>query len=192
MPDTNKEFNKDTFYEKLELKDRPDEILIDQFCQCCWVQCPFCKATCTQTENHDGDHCVVLHRITGINGHYYDGTKNLCTDFCADAVASNNCFKSSDKWISYKEYRTAGDVYAKWNIMCNFSQPYWKWFVRKFQKHLEEYYEKSFEGYGRIPSFWKSYTKNDAIESLFGRLPYRNPFLYQIRRTLRKGLIIKD
>ncbi len=48
MPDTNKEFNTDTFYEKLDLEDRPDEILIDQFSQCCWVQCPFCKATCTQ------------------------------------------------------------------------------------------------------------------------------------------------
>ncbi|KTF95371.1 hypothetical protein cypCar_00019184 [Cyprinus carpio] len=37
----------------------PDEILIEHFCQCCWVQCPFCKAICTNTmEDHLGDHIV--------------------------------------------------------------------------------------------------------------------------------------
>ncbi len=161
MPDTSKECNTDTFYDKLDLKDRPDEILIDQFCQCCWVQCPFCKATCTQTENHDGDHCVLSHRITGISGHYYDGTKNLCRILCW--AASKKCFKTSnniriarevcdDRVLLVSEYAT----YPK--------RIYWKWFVCKFQKDLEEYYDKSFKG--RIPSNWQLHTKNDAINSL--------------------------
>lgn len=41
---------------------------------------------------------------------------------------------------------------------------------------------------GRIPSFWRSYTKNDAIESLFERLHYRNCLLYELRWTLRKTI----
>ncbi|XP_042601543.1 interferon-induced very large GTPase 1-like [Cyprinus carpio] len=158
MPDTSKEFNTDAFYKKLDLKDRPDEILIDQFCQCCWVQCPFCKATCTQTENHDGDHCVLSHRITGISGHCYEGTKNLCRILCW--AASKKCKKNiriarevcDDRFLIVPEYAT----YPK--------RIYWKWFVCKFQKDLEEYYDKSFKG--RIPSNWRLHTKNDAINSL--------------------------
>ncbi|KAL0198758.1 hypothetical protein M9458_007298 [Cirrhinus mrigala] len=56
-------FNRETFDEKLDFKFRPDQILIDHFCQRCWVQCPFCGAICTNTvENHDEDHSVPLHR----------------------------------------------------------------------------------------------------------------------------------
>ncbi|XP_052441147.1 interferon-induced very large GTPase 1-like [Carassius gibelio] len=161
MPDTSKEFNTHTFYGKLDLKDRPDEFLIDQFSQCCWVQCPFCKATCTQIENHDGDHCVLSHRITGVSGHCYDGTNNLCRILCW--TASRNRFKTSnniriarevcdDRFLSVSEYPT----YPK--------RIYWKWFVCKFQKDLEEYYDKSFKG--RIPSNWRLHTKKDAINSL--------------------------
>ncbi|KAI2667036.1 Interferon-induced very large GTPase 1 [Labeo rohita] len=52
-----------TFDKKLDLTFRPDELLTDHFCQCCWVQCPFCKAICTNTiENHNGDHSVPFHR----------------------------------------------------------------------------------------------------------------------------------
>ncbi|KAL0199434.1 hypothetical protein M9458_007974, partial [Cirrhinus mrigala] len=56
-------FNKKTFSVIMNYKFRPDELLIDHFCQCCWVQCPFCKAVCTNTiENHHGDHSVPFHR----------------------------------------------------------------------------------------------------------------------------------
>ncbi|KAL0198940.1 hypothetical protein M9458_007480, partial [Cirrhinus mrigala] len=69
MVDISRRFNTETFPSKLNSKFRPDELLIDHFCQCCWVQCPFCKATCTNTiENHDGDHSVPFHRVNGING----------------------------------------------------------------------------------------------------------------------------
>ncbi|KAL0198777.1 hypothetical protein M9458_007317, partial [Cirrhinus mrigala] len=63
MTEISKRFNTKTFDEKLDVKLKPDELLTDHFCQCCWVQCPFCKAICTNTiENHDGDHSVPFHR----------------------------------------------------------------------------------------------------------------------------------
>ncbi|KAL0198759.1 hypothetical protein M9458_007299, partial [Cirrhinus mrigala] len=62
-------FNTNTFIEKLDLKFKTDEHLIAHFCQCCWVQCPFCGAFCTSIiENHDGDHSVPFHRVNGIKG----------------------------------------------------------------------------------------------------------------------------
>ncbi|KAI2647115.1 Interferon-induced very large GTPase 1 [Labeo rohita] len=42
MSDFSSSFNTKTFPVNLNNKDRPDEFLIDLFCQCCWVQCPFC------------------------------------------------------------------------------------------------------------------------------------------------------
>ncbi|KAL0159721.1 hypothetical protein M9458_043446, partial [Cirrhinus mrigala] len=62
-------FSTETFPVNLEHKDRPDEILIDHLCQCCWVQCPFCGASCTNTiEKHSGDHSVPFHRVNGFTG----------------------------------------------------------------------------------------------------------------------------
>ncbi len=158
----------DKFPSMLDFKDRPGEILADHLCQCCWAQCPFCGATCINTiESHDGDHSVPFHRLTGINGCYYDGTQNFCTDFCSTIVKSKKSFRSSHQWFPYREYRKAGGVYANWIITSNYSTNlYWKWFVCRFQKHLEMYYEKSFAGNGRIPKLWKLFTKENAIKSL--------------------------
>ncbi|XP_073712813.1 interferon-induced very large GTPase 1-like [Misgurnus anguillicaudatus] len=166
MSDISREFSTDTFNNKLDLNYRPDEILINHFCQCCWVQCPFCKATCTNTiENHDGDHSVPFHRVNGINGFFDDKTKTLCTDFCSTAVKGCKSFKLSDEWIPFNEYRRAGGDYAEWSITPDSSEmPYWKWFVCRFQKALEAYYEKTFQD--KIPDEWQKYTKEDAIESL--------------------------
>lgn len=160
-------FNAKTFDEKLDLKFRPDEILIDHFSQGCWAQCPFCKATCTNTiENHDGDHSA-FHRVTGIVGMHFDGAQNLCTDICSTVVKSKRSFKLSNTWFPFKQYRNAGEVYANWSFTTHsFRWLYWKWFVCKFQKHLEMYYEKSFEGNGRIPKLWRLYSKVNAINSL--------------------------
>ncbi|XP_051746116.1 interferon-induced very large GTPase 1-like [Ctenopharyngodon idella] len=78
-----REFSTETLSENLEQKDRPDEILIDHLCQCCWVQCPFCGVTCTNTlKNHSGDHSVPFHRVDGLTGCCYDRTEDLGTDFC--------------------------------------------------------------------------------------------------------------
>ncbi|XP_073721049.1 interferon-induced very large GTPase 1-like [Misgurnus anguillicaudatus] len=166
MSDISREFSTDTFDVKLNLNNRSDEILIDHLCRCCWVQCPFCKATCTNTiENHDEDHSVHFHRVTGMNGVHYDETQTLCTDICSTVVLSSESFESSDEWIQFNQYRKAGGVYAKWSITPDLSElPYWKWFVCRFQKHLEAFYEKTFQK--KIPDEWRKYTKEEAIESL--------------------------
>ncbi|KAL0159717.1 hypothetical protein M9458_043442 [Cirrhinus mrigala] len=134
-------FSTETFPENLEQTDRPDEILIDHLCQCCWVQCPFCAATCTNTiENHTGDHSVPFHRVDGLTGSCYDETE---------------------------EYRKAGNIYAEWSITPDFSElPYWKWFVYRFQEDLEKYFEKTFHMWDEISYDWSRYSKEQAIESL--------------------------
>ncbi|XP_051989351.1 interferon-induced very large GTPase 1 [Xyrauchen texanus] len=151
-------------------RKRPDEILIDHFCQCCWVQCPFCKAICTNTmEDHPGDHSVPFHHSIGMNGCFYRGTTNLCVHICTTAVASDLGFypNSSDDIVPFKEYRKGGQIYANWSITPDLSElPYWKWFVCRFQKDLEKYYSKTFQGDGEIPDEWKRCQKKEAMECL--------------------------
>ncbi|XP_039543514.1 interferon-induced very large GTPase 1-like isoform X2 [Pimephales promelas] len=171
MSDIYCKFNTEAFLVKLDYTFRPDEILIDHFCQCCWVQCPFCKTVCTNTiENHHGDHSVAFHRSIGLSGIHYDNTCNLCTHICTSAVGNSNLYfypiGSEDK-VLWRDYRTAGGVYADWSITSDLSElPYWKWFVCRFQKDLEKYYMKTFVGSGKIPDEWKIYSKQDALESL--------------------------
>ncbi|XP_050988544.1 interferon-induced very large GTPase 1 isoform X1 [Labeo rohita] len=148
----------------------PDEILIEHFCQCCWVQCPFCKAICTNTmEDHPGDHSVPFHRNIGLNGWSYRRTTNLAVEICTTAVVSDRYFypNSRDDAVPWKEYRKGGWNYANWSITPDFCDLlYWKWFVCRFQKDLEWYYNKTFQGDGEIPDEWKMYTKEEALESL--------------------------
>ncbi|XP_016116723.1 interferon-induced very large GTPase 1-like [Sinocyclocheilus grahami] len=171
MSDISSRFNKNTFPENLDYKFRPDELLIDHLCQCCWVQCPFCKAICTNTiENHGEDHSVPFHQVIGLSGIYFAKTNNLSVHICTSAVAKHNLhfhpIDSEDK-VPWREYRRAGGVYANWSITPDLSElPYWKWFVCRFQKDLEKHYSKTFEGQGKIPDEWRKYSKHDAIESL--------------------------
>ncbi|KAL0146830.1 hypothetical protein M9458_057769, partial [Cirrhinus mrigala] len=153
MSEISSRFNRNTFNKNLDCKFKPDELLIDLLCQCCWVQCPFCKVICTNTiENHDGDHCAPFHRFRGINGSYYSSTQNLCTDICTNLVASDQCFNTPDGRFKYREYRRAGGVYVKWSISPDLSDlTYWKWFVCRFQNDLEKYYNKTFESYAHAP-----------------------------------------
>ncbi|XP_051744961.1 interferon-induced very large GTPase 1-like [Ctenopharyngodon idella] len=170
MSDMSSRFNTKTFDENLDLSFRPGELLVDHFCQCCWIQCPFCKAICTNTiENHPGDHSVPFHRNNGLNGWFYIGTTNLSINICTSAVASDQDFKpfGSDNTVLWREYRRAGGVYADWSITPDLSElPYWKWFVCRFQKDLEKHHSKTFEGKGKIPDEWRTYSKQAAIESL--------------------------
>ncbi|XP_050958082.1 interferon-induced very large GTPase 1, partial [Labeo rohita] len=160
--------NTKTFPVNLDSKYRPDELLINHFCQCCWVQCPFCGATCTNTiENHPGDHSVPFHRVDGLKGWYYYQTSYLSADFCTTLVTSRKQFLVSNAWIPCNDYRRAGGVYAKWSITPDLSElPYWKWFVCRFQKDLENYYNKTFKSHGEIPAEWRNHKKEDAIQSL--------------------------
>ncbi|KAL0199299.1 hypothetical protein M9458_007839, partial [Cirrhinus mrigala] len=169
MFDSSSRFNTKTIDEKLD-QFRPDEILTEHLCQCCWVQCPFCGVVCTNTiENHDGDHSVAFHRVRGINGHLYSGTTNLSVSICTSEVASNGSFcpNDSDDKVLYRDYRRAGGVYAEWSISPDLSElPYWKWFVCRFQKDLEKHYNKTFAWSGKIPDEWRRCSKQDAVESL--------------------------
>ncbi|XP_073799903.1 uncharacterized protein [Danio rerio] len=162
------EFNTETFPSNLDYAFRPDELLIDHFCQCCWVQCPFCGVFCTNTiHNHAGDHSAEFHRVRGINGANYYLTQNLCADICTNLVASDQCFYIPDEWFKYREYRQAGGVYADWSVTSDLSElPHWKWFVCKFKKQLEKYYSKTFEESGKIPDEWRKYSKQEALLSL--------------------------
>ncbi|XP_029916905.1 interferon-induced very large GTPase 1-like [Myripristis murdjan] len=155
-----------------QFSERPDQLLIDHKCKTCWTQCPFCGAVCTNTyEDHSpNDHMVTFHRPDGIKGWHFRGTVELSIDFCSTLVTSNQAFypnSSSDQAVPYKVYKTAGGKYAEWSITPdNSTLAYWKWFVCRFQKDLEDYHEKKFKGKGEIPSEWKRFTKEDAIKSL--------------------------
>ncbi|XP_077058461.1 interferon-induced very large GTPase 1-like isoform X2 [Siphateles boraxobius] len=168
MSDISSRLNRNTFPVNLDYRFRPDELLTGHFCPCCWVQCPFCGAVCTNIiENHHGDHSVAFHRLRGINGTFYHPTKNHCTDICTNLVASDQYFYTLDGGFPWRDYRRAGGVYADWSITPDLSeQPYWKWFVCRFQRHLEKYYNKTFEESSKIPDEWRKYSKQDAIESL--------------------------
>nr|XP_040047476.1 interferon-induced very large GTPase 1-like isoform X6 [Gasterosteus aculeatus aculeatus] len=158
--------------EMQESRMKPDQILIDQLCNCCWVKCPFCAAVCTNTlEDHSPDkHKVTFHRPAGITGIYWKGTKDLDINFCTTSVASDYSFiPSCDPKYSfpYKKYQTAGEKYASWEITPDESKlTYWKWFVCKFQKELEAHYNMKFQGRGEIPSAWKNHTEQEAVDSL--------------------------
>ncbi|XP_077061618.1 interferon-induced very large GTPase 1-like [Siphateles boraxobius] len=171
MTDISSRFNTESFPVKLDNIFRPDELLIDHFCQCCWVQCPFCYAICTNTiENHDVDHSVPFHRVKAVMGSTFRGTTNLCVWICTSSVASNNRYfypNDSDDTVLYRDYRTVGDRFAKWSISPDLSElPYWKWFVCRFQRDLEKYYRKTFGSSCVIPYEWIKYSKHEAIESL--------------------------
>ncbi|XP_047426857.1 interferon-induced very large GTPase 1-like isoform X7 [Mugil cephalus] len=151
---------------------RPDLILIDQLCKCCWVKCPFCGAVCTNTlEDHSpDDHSVPFHRSSAINGRHYRDTIIMSVTFCTTKVASDKSFrpdKTSEKHYPYKQYKTAGPPYDNWKITPDESKlKYWTWFVCRFQKDLEDHYGYKFEGKGEIPCEWKRHTKEEAIQSL--------------------------
>ncbi|XP_044186184.1 interferon-induced very large GTPase 1-like isoform X2 [Thunnus albacares] len=155
-----------------EFRLKPDQILIDQLCKCCWVTCPFCSAVCTNTlEDHSpDDHSVPFHRSNAITGWHYRNTDELSIEFCTTKVASDLSFyphPDSDELIPYKLYRTGGPEYANWRIDHDESKlAYWKWFVCRFQEQLEDHYELKFKGRGEIPSEWKTHSKEEAIKSL--------------------------
>ncbi|XP_039543202.1 interferon-induced very large GTPase 1 isoform X1 [Pimephales promelas] len=170
--ESNKYLSKPSDIEMNMFREPPDDILIEHFCQCCWVQCPFCKVVCVNTmEDHHGDHIAPFHRNCGMRGMLYKGTDNLCLEFCTSSVASETQKfypdSQKDDTVLWKEYRTAGPDYEKWSITPDVSElPYWKWFVYLFKNDLEKYYNKTFSGYGTIPKEWRDCTKKQALESL--------------------------
>ncbi|XP_005754861.1 interferon-induced very large GTPase 1-like [Pundamilia nyererei] len=164
---------KDELLDKIkEFRHKPDQILIDQLCNCCWKTCPFCAAVCTNTvkDHSPDDHSVPFHRSSSVSGVHYKNTEIMSIEFCTTLVASELGFypkKDADDIIPFKKYRTAGPRYANWNITPDESKlKYWKWFACRFQKELEDHYGYKFTGQGQIPSEWKTYTKKQAVQSL--------------------------
>ncbi|KAK9535485.1 hypothetical protein VZT92_007863 [Zoarces viviparus] len=150
---------------------KPDEILIDQLCNCCWVKCPFCAAVCTNTVNdHNEDHSVSFHRSKAVMGWHIRNTVDLSIDFCTTSIESDGSFypaHDSEVIIPFKRYRTAGPNFAQWEITPDGSKlEYWKWFVSRFEKELEDHYGLKFQGDGHIPNEWKTHSKEQAIKSL--------------------------
>uniref|UniRef100_A0A3Q0RTR8 VLIG-type G domain-containing protein n=1 Tax=Amphilophus citrinellus TaxID=61819 RepID=A0A3Q0RTR8_AMPCI len=150
---------------------RPDQILIDQLCNCCWETCPFCAAVCTNTmkDHLPGDHSVPFHRSQSVKGWHYRNTVEMVSCFCTTNVTSDKHFlnKNTDDYVPYKIYRTAGPPYENWSITPDESKlKYWTWFVCRFQKKLEDHYGLKFTARGEIPSEWKTHTKEEAIQSL--------------------------
>ncbi|XP_066536389.1 interferon-induced very large GTPase 1-like [Hoplias malabaricus] len=152
-------------------RESPDEILIKHFCKCCWVQCPFCGAVCTNSqEGHPGKHNADFHRSCGMNGGYYRGTSDLFIEFCTTAVAGDKYFypyTGSNLSVPYKNYASAGGVYEEWLISTDFSElAYWKWFICEFKENLQNHHKKRFSGRGEIPDQWSEFKQVNAVESL--------------------------
>uniref|UniRef100_A0A3B3BJ17 VLIG-type G domain-containing protein n=1 Tax=Oryzias melastigma TaxID=30732 RepID=A0A3B3BJ17_ORYME len=167
-----KEMKSLSLTEVMNNRQKPDEILIDQLCNCCWERCPFCAAVCINTiKDHSPDkHSVPFHRPSGVNGWHKRASMELNNDFCTTSVASDKIFypsPESEKSIPYKLYQTAGGKYASWSIIADGSMlPYWKWFVCRFQKEIEDYYKEKCKGWGEILPEWRKYTKEEALRSL--------------------------
>lgn len=155
-----------------DCRQKPDQILIDQLCNCCWERCPFCAAVCTNTlKDHSPEkHSVPFHRPSGVKGWHVRETVDLVIDFCTTLVASDRAFYpdgDSEEAVPFKQYPTAGEKFASWSITADASMlAYWKWFICHFQNELEDYYDLKFQGSGEIPQHWKNFSKQDAIESL--------------------------
>ncbi|XP_061566939.1 interferon-induced very large GTPase 1-like [Cololabis saira] len=159
-----------------EFRQKPDEILIEQLCNCCWERCPFCAAVCTATvadhikDKEKDKHSAPFHRPRGVDGGSFRGTVDLVIDFCTTLVVSDQSFyprHDSDETVPYKQFQTAGERFASWRITADESKlTYWKWFVCHFQKNLEDRYKMKFQGEGEIPGEWRNCSKEEAIESL--------------------------
>ncbi|XP_030591318.1 interferon-induced very large GTPase 1-like [Archocentrus centrarchus] len=157
-----------------EFRLRPDQILIDQLCDCCWEKCPFCAAVCTNTikdhvNKHKIDHSCPFHRSQAVNGWHYKYTEEMCVEFCTTKVASDGLFYPdgvSTELFFYKEYRKAGPRFADWSITPDkYRSKYWTWFVYRFQKDLENYYKLKFTMDREILEGWKA-DQDEAIQSL--------------------------
>ncbi|XP_048827594.1 interferon-induced very large GTPase 1-like [Brienomyrus brachyistius] len=151
------------------LEKKVHDILCKQL-EGCWAQCPFCKATCTNTiSNHSCNHSVRFHRFGALGNLYYHNTTECMIEFCSTTVNSKDKFlcSTNKKWIPFKSYRDAGDPYNKWSITADGStQGYWKWFICRFQKEWEEKCGYKFKGRGAIPDSWREITKQSVLEEL--------------------------
>ncbi|XP_069823068.1 interferon-induced very large GTPase 1-like isoform X2 [Dendropsophus ebraccatus] len=149
------------------LKNKTFTVLSNQFSGC-WKICPFCWAVCTHTtSDHDGCHSMQFHRPNGLNGEKWENTNHFCIEICTTLVGSNLIHvdnADNTKRFHYKNYKDAGPPWSEWSITPdNSSLSYWKWVTCHFQPDFERYYNLKFDGNGKIPSQWRSISKQAAI-----------------------------
>lgn len=154
------------------IRQRTCDIIFQQFSGC-WEKCPFCHAVCMNSiPNHVQDHSAQWHRCKGLGHCYIPGrwpfssSKQFDIEFCTTAVLGSDSFRhpKTKKYYPFKEYRKAGKPYERWSIQAD-SEPgaYWKWFVCRFQKELEERFSCTFNGAGEIPESWKNIQKTEVL-----------------------------
>lgn len=94
----------------------------------------------------------------------------MVINFCTTLIVSDQKFRpqpSSNFSVFYKQYQSAGGKYPEWFITPAGSKlVYWKWFICRFQRELEDFHKLKFVERGEIPSDWKKISKEEAIESL--------------------------
>ncbi|MBN3292670.1 GVIN1 GTPase, partial [Polypterus senegalus] len=159
------EFNDLDSLDRTAFRRQTHDILTEQLSGC-WVQCPFCLATCESTiPNHGGQHSVRFHRPKVLWGGHWQKTDHFVTDNCSTIVQSNCQFLNhEDKYIPYKQYHLGGPRYASWSITPEREfQPIWKWFVCQFKSDLEKYYKLRFTD---IPKQWNEIKDEQVIKSL--------------------------
>uniref|UniRef100_A0A8C4TDX3 VLIG-type G domain-containing protein n=1 Tax=Erpetoichthys calabaricus TaxID=27687 RepID=A0A8C4TDX3_ERPCA len=134
---------------------QPHDILTEQLSGC-WVQCPFCLASCESTiPNHGGQHSVHFHRPRALMGGKWHKTDRFVTEICSTL---------EDKWIPYRQYHSGGPGYGSWSITPEREfQPIWKWFVCQFKSDLEEHYKLRFTD---IPEQWNEIKDEEVINHL--------------------------
>ncbi|XP_073448244.1 interferon-induced very large GTPase 1-like [Aquarana catesbeiana] len=155
-------------YDHNDLVKRIHEILFKQFSGC-WVECPFCRAVCTNTiSGHSGDHSVQYHRPQAMTGTNWHEKNYFSIEICSSLVSSDlNWVMADEREIPFKKYRDGGTPYNTWSITEDKSSlSYWKWVTSFFQHDFERHYNLKFTDLGAIPSQWARITKQEAIEEL--------------------------
>ncbi|XP_066451015.1 interferon-induced very large GTPase 1-like [Eleutherodactylus coqui] len=178
-------------YDLNTLESKTFTMLFGQFSGC-WKQCPFCEAVCTHTtSSHDGCHSMQFHRTNGLRGCHWDKTRYFCTEICTTLVASDLiCVVDDEKRFFYKTYKYAGAPYNQWSITPdNSALSYWKWVTWRFESDFEKYYNLKFQDKGKIPSQWRSISKQDAIREIEKRMSSTtHNYVGALRQTI-KGVI---
>ncbi|VDI39186.1 Hypothetical predicted protein [Mytilus galloprovincialis] len=151
--------------------------LIYNFLWGCASKCPWCHEPCQKSDKtHASErdcHNCIQHRPNGVAGMRIRSTDEIAVESCNFDVQSTFslgcsewCGCSKEQCDVYHPFREYKKYMKEWDIqpLADMSNSkYWNWFMNTFSEHLAEYYGRK---QPKIPSSWKSLTKDDAIRSL--------------------------
>ncbi|CAC5382955.1 unnamed protein product [Mytilus coruscus] len=151
--------------------------LIYNFLWGCASKCPWCHEPCQKSDKAHGSerdcHNCIQHRPSGVAGIRCTNTGQVSVESCNFSVQSTmrmrcgvwcGCSKEqcnvNHPFREYKKYMKDWDIQPLADMS---NSKYWNWFMNTFSEHLAKY-----DGgkQPKIPSSWKSLTKDDAIQSL--------------------------